>query len=88
MMKPGVIFASPRCKFHSTASNTMNPEKKALGRQEDEPGLMFIKKIFTQQAHDGRGYLAEQPWGSTLWTESPLRPEEIPGCRKSEETEM
>ena len=32
VMKPGVIFASPRCKFHSTASNTMNPEKKALGR--------------------------------------------------------
>ena len=84
VMKPGVIFASPRCKFHSTASNTMDPEKKARGRQEDEPGLEFVKKAFVQQAHHGRGYAAEQPWGSTLWNDSPLKPEELPGCRNKQ----
>ena len=84
VMKPGVIFASPRCKFHSTASNTMDPEKKALGRQEDESGLEFVKKVFVQQAHQKRGYAAEQPWGSTLWNESPLKPEELPGCRNKQ----
>ena len=84
IMKPAVIFASPRCKFHSTTSNTMSAEKKARGRLEDEPGLEFIKRLFQQQSYDGRGFLAEQPWGSTLWTESPLKPEDIPGCRKKQ----
>ena len=84
IMKPGVIFASPRCKFHSTTSNTMDPEKKALGRQEDEPGLEFLKKLCQQQVIDGRGYCNEQPLGSTMWSDSPMRPEELPGCRNKQ----
>ena len=84
VMKPGVIFASPRCKFHSTTSNTMDPEKKALGRQEDEPGLEFLKKLCQQQANHGRGYCNEQPLGSTMWTDSPMKPEELPGCRNKQ----
>eukprot|EP00438_Fugacium_kawagutii_P029807 Skav231475 [mRNA] locus=scaffold1100:530653:539709:- [translate_table: standard] len=81
VLKPRVVFASPRCKFHSTASNTMSPEKKLAGRVEDEPGLNFTKKIFQHQAYAGRGYGAEQPWGSTRFKDSPLCSEELPGCR-------
>ena len=58
-LKPRVIFASPRCRFHSTASNTMSTEKKLVGRAEDEPGLNFVKKVFQHQAYEGRGYAAE-----------------------------
>lgn len=59
----------------------MSQEKKMEGRHEDEPGLCFAKEVFQHQAYAGRGYGAEQPWGSTLFKDSPLRPEELPGCR-------
>ena len=81
VLKPKLIFAAPRCKFHSTAANTMSPEKKLAGRAEDEPGLKFVKEVFKHQAYSGLGYAAEQPWGSTLFKESALKAEELPGCR-------
>ena len=82
--QPGVIFASPRCKFYSTASNTMDPEKKLQGRKEDEPSMVFLRKVFQHQSLQGRGFGLEQPWGSTMPTESSLHPEQIPGCRKKQ----
>ena len=62
VLKPEVIFTSPRCKFCSTTTNTMNEEKKLPGRLEDEPGLNFTKKVFQHQAYSGCSYAAEQPW--------------------------
>eukprot|EP00435_Cladocopium_sp_Y103_P008328 s555_g2.t1 len=82
--KPGVVFASPRCKFYSTASNTMDPEKKLQGRKEDEPSMIFLHKVFQHQSLQGRGFGLEQPWGSTMLHESELHPERIPGCRKKQ----
>jgi len=84
VLKPEVIFASPRCKFYSTTANTMSEEKKLHGRLEDEPGLNFTKKVFQHQAYSGRSFAAEQPWGSTMFRDSPLKPEEIPSCRSKQ----
>ena len=80
-LKPGVIFASPKCKFYSTASNTMHPDKKLEGRLEDEPGQHFLQKVCQHQAHSGRGFVVEQPWGSTMFQDSPVQPQTIAGCR-------
>ena len=77
-----LCISALQVKFYSTSSNTMDPEKKLRGREEDQPGVMFLKKVFQHQAYQGRGYGFEQPWGSTMPTESALRPEQIPGCRK------
>lgn len=70
VMKPAVVFASPRCKYHSTSANTMDPGKKMKGRKEDEPGLLFTKKLFQYQSYQNRGFGAEQPWGSNVHGES------------------
>ena len=67
-----IKFFSPECTPWSVASQTANPENKALNRERDQPLLQWIVDE-CKQTKTGDDYLVENPFNSGIWTESNLK---------------
>ena len=81
---------SPSCGPWSTSSNRLSPEGKQKLQSEEESALVCVKKPAANQEEQGRGFLLENPWGSSLWKHSPLASleHELASCRPKQRADQ
>ena len=88
--KPDVIMLSPSCGPWSTSANRLSSEDRQKLQSEEESALVFVKKLAANQEEEGRGFLVENPWGSSLWKHSPLASleQELASCRPKQRADQ
>ena len=66
-LQPECLLGAPNCRPWSVSASTRDPEDTAREREEEQPALEFMQKIFRKQHARQKMYLLEQPWSSALW---------------------
>ena len=66
-LQPECLLGAPNCRPWSVSASTRDPEDTATEREEEQPALDFLQKIFRKQHARQKMYLLEQPWSSALW---------------------
>ena len=66
------LFGAPSCGPWSSSSSTKDPKVRDLDRRNELPTLSFLHDTFLWQHNEGRGFTLEQPWGSAMFTDSPV----------------
>ena len=89
VMDPDVLMITPRCKFWSVASSRRNRQDLLQDRESERPALVFMQKLIDHQVRRGKAYLMEQPWSSSMWTESVMvQNNTLPGWKKAKRTDQ
>ena len=88
--KPQMIMLSPSCGPWSTSANRLSPEDRQRLQTEERNTLVFVKKLAANQEEHGRGFVLENPWGSSLWKHSPLASleHELANCRPKQRADQ
>ena len=70
--KPDMLFGAPSCGPWSVASANKDPVKRLDDRNKELPTLEFLHDNMLWQHNQGRGFTAEQPFGSDMFKSSPM----------------
>ncbi|CAK9070936.1 unnamed protein product [Durusdinium trenchii] len=87
--EPEILIATPRCKFWSVSSSRRNRTDLLRDRESERPTLTFIQESFGYQVQQKKSYLMEQPWSSSMWTESLMvRNKDFPQWQRPRRTDQ